>query len=67
MPSPGNLPNPWTELGSALKTDSLPAELPGSPGSIVRQFVFVVVQLCLSVSNIEHNREIHIYGLNFSI
>ena len=32
FPSPGNLPNPWIELGSpALQTDSLLSEPQGSP------------------------------------
>ena len=32
FPSPGDLPNPWTQHGSpTLQADSLPSELPGKP------------------------------------
>ena len=32
FPSPGDLPDPGTKLGSpALQTDALPSELPGKP------------------------------------
>ena len=36
FPSAGDLPNPEIELGSpALQADSLPAELPGKPFSLI--------------------------------
>ena len=39
FPSPGDLPNPGSELGSpALQRDSLPAELPRKPINIRENF-----------------------------
>ena len=40
IPSSGELPDPGTELRSALQVDSLPAELPGKPGWGPRMHIY---------------------------
>ena len=49
IPSPADLPNPETELGSpALQADSLPTELSGKPMSSYTSYLFDSSTLCNS-------------------
>ena len=72
MPSPADLPDPGTELGSpALQADSLPSEPPGKPGILIvivlNLYIHpgnVIILAILSVLIHEHRQTFHLFTLS---
>ena len=58
FPSPGHLPNPGIEPGSAeLQADTLPPEAPGTPWTMYKRSINLLCGLTLSVSVLKKTTE----------